>query len=212
MPNSKMTHLDAAYSSADPDANKSLYRNWADTYDQGFAAKSDYQPAKLVARAYLDAGGGWPVLDVGCGTGLVAETFPESAVVDGLDYSPEMLAVADKKGIYRELIEADLNSPLTLTADAYAGFVSAGTFTIGHVGPDAIPKILELVRPGGTCVLSGNIVHYRKAGFDDVIGSLVAARRITVPELSQHKIYANVTGAPPGHSEDIGFLLVFCRL
>jgi predicted TPR repeat methyltransferase len=212
MKKSDAARLDAAYSASDPDANKSLYRNWAETYDQEFAAESAYQPAKLVARAYLDAGGDWPVLDVGCGTGLVAENLPRSAVVDGLDFSPEMLAVAARKKIYRSLFEADLNAELPFQDCGYAGFVSAGTFTIGHVGPKAIAPILRLVRSGGLCVLSGNVVHFGEAGFESFLDTLMRQGQISQPEISFHTIYANPAGAPDGHANDRGFLLALRRL
>ncbi|EKV27387.1 hypothetical protein C882_1889 [Caenispirillum salinarum AK4] len=74
-----------------------------------------------------------PVLDAGCGTGLVGvelatRGFP---VVDGLDISPEMLGEARAKGVYRDLVEADMTKPLTaLATDAYAGVISVGTLVI----------------------------------------------------------------------------------
>jgi predicted TPR repeat methyltransferase len=50
------------------------------------------------------------VLDVGCGTGLAGEALAALgfAVVDGLDISPEMMAVAMARGAYRQCLQADL--------------------------------------------------------------------------------------------------------
>ena len=36
-----------------------------------------------------------------------------------------------------KIIEADLTEPIALADDRYAGIVSAGTFTHGHLGPAA---------------------------------------------------------------------------
>lgn len=208
---SKSDRLDAAYSSDDPESMKALYRQWADTYDAEFASASDYQPAKLVADAYVHGGGVGPVLDVGCGTGLVAENLPGDFIVDGLDYSPEMLQVARRKALYRKLICADLNAALDLPSNAYSGFVSAGTFTIGHVGPGVISSILRHVKPGGHCVVSGNLVHFAQAGFASVMDRLREQGEISEPTLTQHKIYGRADGAPAGHADDKGFLLEFKR-
>lgn len=207
----KSDRLDAAYSSGDPESMKALYRQWADTYDADFASASDYQPAKLVAEAYVRAGGAGPLLDVGCGTGLVAERLPKGLIVDGVDYSPEMLAVARRKTLYRSLICADLNAPMRLALNSYSGFVSAGTFTIGHVGPSVISSLLRLVQTGGQCVVSGNVVHYEETGFSSVMDQLLVQGEISQPALTHHRIYGRAEGAPAGHADDVGFLLEFRR-
>jgi len=123
-----------------------------------------------------------------------------------------MLAVAKRKRIYQELIQADLNAALDMPHNRYAGFVSAGTFTIGHVGPQAIGLILPLVKSGGHCVISGNVLHYADANFAQVLDDLIVAGQIFRPKLSHHKIYGNAAGAPTGHADDEGFLLTFQRL
>ena len=84
------TDLEAAYSLDSPEANQRLYRDWAATYAEDFAARSGYRFARLVAEAFLAAGGSGPLLDAGCGTGLIAEHLPEDLAVDGVDISPEM--------------------------------------------------------------------------------------------------------------------------
>ena len=49
------------------------------------------------------------VLDVGCGIGLVGVSLSKLGFVhlDGLDFSSQMLSEARRKGVYRELIQAD---------------------------------------------------------------------------------------------------------
>ena len=90
------------------------------------------------------------MLDLGCGTGAAGVRLRSHGfrVIDGVDISPEMLAIAATKGAYRRSIEADLERPLALPdADVHAA-VSAGTFTAGHVGPAAVPGIVRVLRPG----------------------------------------------------------------
>ena len=54
-----------------------------------------------------------PVLDIGCGTGLVGLAIADLPVgpLVGVDVSPRMLAEARKKGVYAALVEADVMEP-----------------------------------------------------------------------------------------------------
>ena len=64
--------------------SRRLYRDWSDSYDTEFARTQDYRLPGLVADAFHAAGGQGKVLDVGAGTGLLAEHLG-GLVVDGID-------------------------------------------------------------------------------------------------------------------------------
>ena len=87
--------LDDSYGSGSAEENRRVYSEWAKTYDEEFAGSGGYQFGRLIAEAFVALGGTGPVLDAGCGTGLVADHLPDSLVVDGVDLSPDMLAVAE---------------------------------------------------------------------------------------------------------------------
>jgi SAM-dependent methyltransferase len=78
-----------------------------------------------------------PVLDVGCGTGMVGTCLRQAGVdlVDGADISLPMLAEAGNKKtvdgdpVYRNLIPADLTRSIDIPDNQYAALVSAGTIT-----------------------------------------------------------------------------------
>jgi SAM-dependent methyltransferase len=130
-----------------------LYGEWASTYDDDVFAELGFtgsvRVAELLASALPDLD--QPVVDLGCGTGAVGRRLAELGVttVDGVDLSPEMLTIAARTGAYRCLTVGDLNDlPQGLNA-TYAASVSAGTFTTGHVGSSAVPRLMELLRPGG---------------------------------------------------------------
>ncbi|MEM1301344.1 MAG: class I SAM-dependent methyltransferase, partial [Pseudomonadota bacterium] len=144
--------LDSAYALNSPQAVQQLYAGWADTYDTDFAVEHGYQLHDHVASAYVDAQGTGPVLDVGAGTGLVAQALAARGLkaIDGTDISPEMLQIAGSKGVYSALFQSDILAGLPIADDHYAGAVSAGTFTLGHVGPEALSEVLRVTRPGGT--------------------------------------------------------------
>ena len=161
--------LEGAYTLTSPDAARKLYGDWASTYDETFAEARSYLAPARIAEVYAGHADidDVPILDIGAGTGLVAEALQSHGAwpIDGLDISPDMLAEARAKGLYGELIEADLNAPETLPRRRYGAILSAGTFTHGHVGPDALPRLLDLARPGALFVIGINTEHYESKGF-----------------------------------------------
>lgn len=134
-----------------PDEAVAVYREWAADYDHdvfdvlGFTGTD--RIAELLAAHLPDLG--VPVIDLGCGTGGVAARLRTLGVttVDGVDISPEMLAVAEGKGFYRSLMVADLTGPIAIPGATYGASVSAGTFTSGHIGAEAVPEALRILRP-----------------------------------------------------------------
>eukprot|EP00750_Incisomonas_marina_P005444 INCI1395.1.p1 GENE.INCI1395.1~~INCI1395.1.p1 ORF type:complete len:709 (-),score=99.34 INCI1395.1:867-2993(-) len=105
---------------------------------------------------------------------------PGMLMFDGVDYSSGMLGICStKQGLYRRLMQADLTQPLSHAARIFAaapvpgtgrvaecnrshnfsdglydGVVSSGTFLQGHVGPEALPELCRVIRPGGFMVFS----------------------------------------------------------
>ncbi|MFN7223273.1 MAG: class I SAM-dependent DNA methyltransferase [Paracoccaceae bacterium] len=163
-----MSDLYKAFSLNGPDECARLYAEWAASYDAGFAADMDYRLPAHVAAAFLAHGGTGPVLDVGAGTGLLAQNLRNMGFedkIDAVDLSQAMLATAKIKALYRHLHCADITRPLALTGP-YAGIVSSGTFTHGHVGPEAIARLESQAAPGALFTLSINAGVYRSMGFD----------------------------------------------
>ena len=198
--------LDEAYAVDGPDANRELYASWAETYESVFLAENDYVYHRHVAAAFRDAQDSLdtldgPVLDAGCGTGVVGAELARLgvAVIDGIDISPEMLAKAASKThdgdpTYRHLFEADLTGPISLADDAYAGVVSAGAFTHGHLGPETISELLRAARPGACCSLGINSAHFDEFGFGDWLAQREADGLISRLGFTLRPIYG---GADP---------------
>lgn len=201
--------LAAAYSLDGPDANRALYARWAATYDTGFIVDSGYRYHEQVARVFaahcLD--GIVPneaVVDVGCGTGLAGQALRQhrELIVDGIDISPEMLQQAAGKRhhgepVYRRLIEADLTQPLPIDDHSYAGALSVGTFTHGHVGPEALYELLRIIRPGGRAAIGINAAHFTAAGFSSAFDRLVHEGRVIALRLIDAPIYADTDMRDP---------------
>ena len=64
-----------------PEACLAYYRDWAASYDQSFAIEMQYRLPAHVAAAFLGARGQGPVLDVGAGTGLLAEALRQTGLL-----------------------------------------------------------------------------------------------------------------------------------
>jgi SAM-dependent methyltransferase len=206
------TALTGALTLAGPEACLAHYRDWAASYDSGFAVGMQYLLPAHVAAAFLATGAPGPILDVGAGTGLLAERLREMGFegeIDAVDFSPEMLEQAAEKRLYAGLFRADITQPLDVPR-RYAGIVSSGTFTAGHVGPEALPHLLGVCLPGAQCALSINRRVWSDAGFDHALEGLAGAGRIAGLQLIEVEIYgAAAAGLDPAHAGDRGLIALF---
>ncbi|MBE1281969.1 MAG: methyltransferase domain-containing protein [Rhodobacteraceae bacterium] len=202
-------NLDAAYGLETPEDSKKLYADWAESYDQDFAAERFYLLPEIAARCFVEAGGRSPVLDVGAGTGLCGVELTKLGVrtVDATDISAQMLEQAAKKDVYRDMIEADLTLGVPVPRDSYAGVVSSGTFTHGHVGPEVLPLLLRVARRDALFSLSINAGHYESHGFATMFDQLIGDGAIRNLRLPEYPIYGD--GATGSHKDDTALIALF---
>jgi len=184
-------HLGAVYDAKAPEEVAALYDGWAATYDAEMAKAGYRHPAiglALLAR-HLPRGAG-PILDAGCGTGLLGDWLGIMglAPVEGLDLSPGMLAVARAKGAYAALHTLALGSDLPFADGHFAGIISTGVFTTGHVGAEGLPELIRILRPGGTLVLT-----VKTTLWDAQIRDFLSARADLQP-LEQTAPYVSMPG------------------
>lgn len=131
----------------------SAYSEWADKYDTDLVDEMGYVAHTSCAELLQEnlESKDASILDAGCGTGLVGEVLVQNGfqTIDGLDYSQDMLDQAEKKGIYKSLLQADLTQKLQIEDNTYDAVISVGTFTCGHVGPEALEELVRVTKPGG---------------------------------------------------------------
>ena len=161
---------ETAYRLETPDQHRKFYDDWAESYDSGFAASKGYDYPRLIAEYFVDrvSPDQSPVLDIGCGTGLVGVSLRKegwSSELTGVDISQGMLEVAKRKKVYQKLICADLNETLQLPQSHFGGMISAGTFTHGHLGPEVLFHLFHLARPGAHAVIGINAEHHGNQDF-----------------------------------------------
>lgn len=204
--------LNSALALTSPDDCLLLYRQWAESYDAGFAKDMEYLLPAHVAAAFVAAGGGAPVLDVGAGTGLLTENLRrmgQEGMVDAVDFSAEMLMQAGAKGLYRHLTRADITQPIPLPRQ-YGGIVSSGTFTAGHVGPEALPHLLALALPGAQFALSVNLRVWQARGFDRALQDMQTSGLITALQLIEVQVYGAAAAAiDQAHAHDRAQVVLF---
>ena len=182
-----------AYSLSSPDDNRKYYEGFAPFYDSVFVKDLGYTYPSVVAnllveKVKIDG----PICDIGCGTGLVASEIKEkvpNAVIDGVDISKEMIQISREKNIYRNLLELNLEDPLDNLLKNYSAVVSAGTFTHGHLGPDALNGLISHFNSGTKFVIGINFDHYHLKGFEKKLKALLNSNTIESFELNEVKVY-----------------------
>jgi predicted TPR repeat methyltransferase len=86
---------------------RALYQEYAPRFEQSLTAGLGYRGPALIDEA-LGETRDLRVLDLGCGTGLLAPVLrPRARHLEGVDLSPAMLARARQRGLYDTLHEGD---------------------------------------------------------------------------------------------------------
>lgn len=205
----KKENLRVAYSLSSSQDSIDLYKEWASTYDADFAIKNDYRSPLKVAKYFHRYSDNFdtPILDVGAGTGLVGQCLATQKTMEitAMDISSEMLEIAKAKNVYSKFITSDLTKPLDIANNQYGAIVSAGTFTHGHVGPEAFDELLRILKPNGLFVVSIHSEVFKEKGFKKKI--LEIEHLITRPSFHKVSIY----GLKPDkkYGNDKVFITVF---
>ena len=189
----KKIGYDDAYSLKTAKDSIKLYKKWAQTYDKDFAFDSNYLSPNKICNYFNKHARSTdtPILDVGAGTGLVGKCLNKKGnkKIIGIDISPEMLEQAKLKECYSSLMEEDVTKKISLKSNSIGAVVSAGTFTHGHVGPNAFDELLRITKPGGLFVLSINTKFFIIDGFKEKF--IQIKNSISVPIFNEFKVHAN---------------------
>ncbi|MDH3859462.1 MAG: class I SAM-dependent methyltransferase [Gammaproteobacteria bacterium] len=185
----------------DPDKVRAYYDDWAQNYNLDIGDAGYSGPAicaRLLQECLPDAGA--RLLDAGCGTGLVGGELDALGYrsIDGFDLSDSMAEQARASGVYRQLAGGIdiMRAMQTFAPGSYDAVLSVGVFTLGHVPPEALTVLLQLVRPGGLLVMSTRTHYYDQSGFQQLVDELIADQQIELIKLLRDAPY-NKDGA--GH-------------
>lgn len=131
------------------------------------------------------------ILDAGAGTGMVGEALAELGYTQivGVDLSEEMLEIAQKKQVYRNLYQGNLEDSLNfLEQGSFNAIISVGVFTFGHVHPQAFLKLSFLLKSGGYFLLTVRVDYYNTNEFlqqvlEELSWSLITRREFNAFEV-----------------------------
>lgn len=179
----------ATYEAQTLDELNDAYKDWACDYDRDTCQVMGYVGPKVAARIldhHLDTKDA-KVLDAGCGTGLVGQVLNGMGYknLEAMDYSPDMITEAEKKDVYTNVFQADMNERLKVPSNAYDATICVGTFTYAHVGPDAFEELVRITRPGGYICFTIRDGAYEEYGYRDKMLQLEAAERWRLQEMRQ---------------------------
>ncbi len=157
-------HMIAACTGRDVPARASdafieqTFDSFAGSFDSKLAQLLYRAPALvagMLADSDVEASKRLEVLDAGCGTGLCGPLIaPYARRLVGVDLSARMLAQAQAKNIYDELVKRELTAYLRDSPGAFDVIVSADTLVYFGSLHDVVVASADALRPGGRLIFT----------------------------------------------------------
>ncbi|XP_078142998.1 methyltransferase-like protein 27 isoform X2 [Centroberyx gerrardi] len=142
-----------------------FYNTWAENYDQDVAIL-DYRAPSLAANSLSSHFSGEReaavVLDVACGTGLVAKQMKSHGFGHfvGIDGSEGMLELAKKTGLYQDFRQCMLGEePLPVQWGSFDAVVIVGALSVGQVPVAVVRQLCKAAKPGGYVCMTTRSNH-----------------------------------------------------
>ena len=183
-----------AYALKDDKSIVNFYGKWAEEYDEQMLGK-DYTSPQDISDLLIShlPQQNCDILDIGCGTGLTGMHVAHCAAgsLDGVDLSAEMVDMAQRRGIYRDLYVADVKQPFDFTHRVYDAVISSGTFTHGHVGTEPVTEIIRVLKPLGLFACTVHFDLWQSKGFEKTFKALTDSAQIKPLSVTKGAFYKN---------------------
>ena len=149
---------------ADRDYIKSLYDNYADTYDSHLSVTLKSRVPELIYKTTLRFCGeieGRKILDLGCGTGICGEFFAAHTgiALEGIDLSEKMIEQASAKNVYTALHVGDINEFLKSNTANYDIIISSDVLIYFGSLEKVFSGAARLLPDNGLLVFSVESLH-----------------------------------------------------
>ena len=183
------------YKLTTPEEILKYYQDWTkkNKYNQDMVDLNYVAPKEtvLVLKKYA-VDNNWKILDAGCGTGLVGIELKKNGYsnIDGVDFSQNMLVLIPKN-IYKKIEKVDLNNTLKFNTNMYDAVTCVGTFTYGHVKPQALNELIRIIKNKGLICFTINEGVYEKYGFDNKIKELTKDKFWNIKEFFKSNYIVN---------------------
>jgi predicted TPR repeat methyltransferase len=160
-------YLVAALDNEQADFNQSpasyvteLFDQYANTFDSHLTKVLRYQAPEIFYRLLqkhidIEQGDHYEALDIGCGTGLMAEKIHRHCrTIIGVDLSAKMIEQANKKGVYTRCVQADIVAFAKETTQDFDLITAADVFPYYGDLALVLDALYAILRPGGTLIYS----------------------------------------------------------
>jgi predicted TPR repeat methyltransferase len=194
-----------------------MYDAYAAGFDQRATQRGDCSPEML--KSALGAPPATPsldILDLGCGTGLCGVLFRGWArTLAGVDLSANMLTQARQRGIYDELIQADVLGPLQNSPGRFDLIVASDVLLyLGDLGP-LFQAVHDALRPGGRFAFTIDSLDgpgdYRVTPWAHFAHSLAYVQNLAARTQMQAATVEKVVFPREGGRDAPGFVVVLSR-
>ena len=183
------SYLKDVYSGGTSDSRE-LYASWAATYDKE-VQKNGYVTPKRIANALKGVVTDLSnfILDYGCGTGLSGSALQAVGFenIDGLDVSQEMVSLAEKKSIYKNLKVFDPFTEIPVQPDQYKIITAIGVIGAGAAPLQVFDSLFTLLPQNGLFAFSFNDHTLKDPSYEKKVKSFLSKGHAAM----LHKSYGN---------------------
>ncbi len=148
------------------------YSEFAPTYDESVTnwGYQCYRTAAELLQPYV--GHEQPILDAGCGTGLVGKSLYELGYqqLTGIDISPDMLERAERLDCYQNLQRQDLSAiPYSFADNQFVAITCVGVFSLIAEPRPVLQEFWRLLQSGGYLVFTQQAVLFEKYDYTKLL-------------------------------------------
>ena len=143
----------ARYALESQDSIDTYYSAWASSYDAEVERQGYRTPQRCADALIPFTGLDEPILDIGCGTGLLGAALREAGFTD---VNNDMLDRAKSRGVYRATWVTDVTAPFPFSVGTYAAIAAVGVIGIGAAPAGLLIRALDALASGGHLVFSFN--------------------------------------------------------
>jgi predicted TPR repeat methyltransferase len=178
-----------------------LFDSYAPMFDQHLTGALHYRIPEIVAEAVAAYTPFVSVLDLGCGTGLIAEALKgQYQAIDGVDLSPRMIEKAEERDLYRTLLAGECVEALETHADLDDAYdLITALDLLVYIGPaeDLFQAVTAKLKPNGLFVFTTETadapeIAVRSSGrfahSAEYILACLASNGLTLLDQQQHTI------------------------
>ncbi|XP_022237962.1 probable cycloartenol-C-24-methyltransferase 1 [Limulus polyphemus] len=148
------------------DAKKTVeaYSQSVDVYEKGMG-NANHKGALLTIESFLKLGVdvNTRIVDIGAGTGALAKLLRPAGYcnIDAIDGSERMLERAKEQNLYQNYILSIVGQGhiLPIENDTYDAMIMSAVFCPGHMGTDAFPELIRIMKPGGIIIWAMRAPH-----------------------------------------------------